>query len=80
MPIMKFSPVANFGHHPLTYPLCIPEANEDEGIALSAIVPLQDLSQNTFFGHMEAEEGLHQKLLELRDQNGGQLAIIYYVG
>ena len=59
---------------------CIPAENEDEGIALNGIVPLQDLSQNTFFGHMEAEEGLHQKLLELRDRNGGQLAIIYYVG
>ena len=47
---------------------------------MNAIVPLQDLAENTFLGHMEAEEGLHEKLLELRDQNSGQLAIIYYVG
>ena len=60
--------------------LCIAAANEDTGVPLHAIVPLQDLSENTFFGHMEAEEGLHQKLLELRDRSGGRLAIIYYVG
>ena len=60
--------------------LCIVAANEDTGVALNGIVSLQALAENTFLGHMEAEEGLHQKLLELRDQNNGQLAIIYYVG
>ena len=60
--------------------LCIAAADEHAGIDLNGIVPLQDLSENTFLGHMEAEEGLHQKLLDLRDRNGGQLAIIYYVG
>ena len=65
--------------HTINLP-CIAAANEVEGVALHAIVPLQDLSENTFLGHMEAEEGLHQKLLELRDRNGGQLPIIYYIG
>ena len=60
--------------------LCIIAADEDTGAALNGIVSLQALAENTFLGHMEAEEGLHQKLLELRDQNNGQLAIIYYVG
>ena len=60
--------------------LCIIAANEDTGVALNGIVSLQALAENTFLGHMEAEEGLHQKLLQLRDQNGGRLAIIYYVG
>ena len=65
--------------HTINLP-CIAAADENAGVALHAIVPLQDLSENTFLGHMEAEEGLHQKLLELRDRNGGQLPIIYYIG
>ena len=41
---------------------------------------LAELAENTFRGHIEAEKGLHDKLTRMRDENNGQLAVIYYVG